>query len=238
MALIPFAEKKLIAPGSNDPRITPRIGILHVDAGNAYDLEDYFRHRSGGIESHGHIPKDGKLFQYRDTDWQADANHLANDFATSWETQGFGEGEWTDEQIATIKRVILWHWEEHRIPLRVVDSWDDPKGGWGYHTLFGSPSNWTPVAKSCPGPDRIRQFHEIIVPWMKTNPHMEDEVTPEDIDKVSDAVVRKLRPVITEVVKAEVSHQFRDLFPKDEDKDISVRRALKLLVKEALAETP
>lgn len=168
MALIDFATKKLIPPGANDPRIEARIGILHVDAGNAYDLHDFFKNRSGGIESHGHIAKDGKLFQYRDTGWEADANYKANPFALSWETQGYGEGEWTAQQLATIKRVMLWCREKHGIPLRKVTSWNDPRGGWGYHTLFGAPSQWTPVAKSCPGPDRKKQFHDILVPWMAT----------------------------------------------------------------------
>ena len=226
MALIPFAEHKLIPPGSNDPRIKARIGILHVDAGNAYDLYEYFAERSGGIESHGHIAKDGHLFQYRDTDWQADANHLANDFAISFETQGYGEGEWTDEQLATIKRVMLWAKKAHGIPLRVVTRWDDPVGGWGYHTLFGAPSPWTPVAKSCPGPDRKTQFHDVLVPWMSEP--QEDEVTPQDIEKIADAVVERLTPVI----KAEVKFQFRDVFPKD-GLDLSVREAIRELVNES-----
>lgn len=168
MATIPFAKQSLIRPGASDPRIEARIGILHVDAANAYDLEDYFRYRSGGIESHGHIPRDGSLFQYRDTAFQADANYRANDFALSFETQGYGTGTWTDAQISMIKRVMLWCVQAHGIPLRQVSTWNDPRGGWGYHTLFGAPSPWTPVAKSCPGEDRKKQFHNILVPWMAT----------------------------------------------------------------------
>lgn len=164
MALVPFADHKLIRPGPSDPRIQARVGILHVDAGNAYDLHDYFDGRSGGIESHFHVPKDGTLFQYRDTDWQADANYHANDFALSVETQGFGEGVWTDAQLDTIKRLMLWCRDVHGIPLKVADKWDGE--GWGYHIMHGSPGHWTPVAKACPGPDRIRQFHDVLVPWM------------------------------------------------------------------------
>lgn len=171
MALIPFAEKKLITPDANDPRIRARIGILHVDAGNSSDLYNLFlaNQRSGGskIESHGHIRKDGHVFQYRDTAFQADANYDANDFAISFETQGLGAGEWTPEQIASIKKLMLWARDVHGIPLRMVTSWNDEVGGWGYHTQFGAPGHWTPVAKTCPGPDRIRQFNEILVPWMK-----------------------------------------------------------------------
>lgn len=163
MALVPFAEKQLIKPGANDPRVELRIGILHVDAGNAYNLHDYFAERSGGIESHLHGPKDGHLFQYRDTGWEADANYKANPFALSYETQGYGDGEWTDPQIAMIKRVMLWAVKEHGIPLRKVTSWNDPRGGWGFHIQF---PQWHPKPKSCPGPQRIRQFNNVLVPWM------------------------------------------------------------------------
>jgi hypothetical protein len=170
VALIPFAEKKLIRPDGNDPRIAARIGILHVDAGNSSDLYNLFlsNQRSGGskIEAHGHVRRDGHLFQYRDTEYQADANYQANDFAISFETQGYGDGEWTADQLATIKKLMLWARDEHHIPLRKVTSWDDKQGGWGYHTQFGAPGPWTPIAKSCPGAKRIKQFNEILVPWM------------------------------------------------------------------------
>lgn len=198
MARIPFALEKLIPPGPSDPRIDARIGILHVDAGNAFSLYEFFRDRSGGIESHGHVRKDGVLEQYRDTSFQADANLDANDFALSFETQGFGEGEWTAEQLATIKRVIMWARDEHGIPLRVVTSWNDPQGGWGYHTLFGSPSHWTPVAKSCPGPDRIRQFNTIIRPWLEAGGEeddMADQATKEQLNTIEATAKKVLQEV-------------------------------------------
>jgi hypothetical protein len=52
--------------------------------------------------------------------------------------------------------------------LREVKVWNG--AGVGYHTLFGAPGAWTPVAKSCPGPKRKVQFHDWLVPWMKDQP--------------------------------------------------------------------
>lgn len=167
--LIDFAIKKLIPPGANDPKIKARMGILHVDANNSWSLEDYFRYRSGGIESHGHIRNDGRLEQYRDTDYEADANYYANPFALSFESQGYANGSWNAEQLETIKRTILWAKEYHGIDLRVPKTWNDEKGGWGYHTMF---EEWHPEPKSCPGPRRKEQFHDIIVPWMKESRDM------------------------------------------------------------------
>lgn len=167
MALAPFARQRLIPPGENDPKITPRVGILHVDGANTPSLYEYFKSRSGGIESHFHVQLDGDIEQYRDTAYEADANWHANPFALSVETQGFGSGRWTLDQITSIKRLMLWARKVHDIPLRVVSTWDDSRGGWGYHTMFGAPGPWTPEAKSCPGAERIHQFHEVLVPWMR-----------------------------------------------------------------------
>lgn len=103
--------------------------------------------------------------QYRSIYYQADANYHANDFAVSIETQGFGAGEWTGPQVTAIKALLQWLNTEAGIPLRKATDWDG--SGVGYHTMFGSPSHWTPVAKSCPGPDRIKQFYDVLVPWME-----------------------------------------------------------------------
>lgn len=162
--LCPFALQKPIAPGANDPEIDPRVGILHVDAGNVFSLFSFFRYRSGGIESHFHIRKDGVIEQYRSIYRQADANRDANDFAVSIETQGLGLGWWNPAQLDSIKRLLLWLNEEADIPLVKITKWNG--SGIGYHTIFGSPSHWTPVAKSCPGPNRIRQFNRKLVPWL------------------------------------------------------------------------
>jgi N-acetyl-anhydromuramyl-L-alanine amidase AmpD len=142
VALYPPAIKKLIPAGSNDPRIIPRVAILHVADMLGPSLWDYFAHRSGGIESHFYIRLDGTVEQYRDTGYQADANYLANDFAVSIETEGRAAGEWTQAQVTAIQRLLLWLNTTDKIPLRKIQAWDG--AGVGYHTLFGAPSKWTP----------------------------------------------------------------------------------------------
>lgn len=164
--IYPKAVQKIIPAGDNDPPITPRIAILHVDAGNAGSLHDFFATRSGGIESHFHVQRDGGVEQYRNIFRQADANLDANDFAVSIETQGFGEGEWTPAQLVSIKTLLQWLNSAAEIPLIRCTAWDGK--GVGHHTMWGAPSHWTPVAKSCPGPDRKVQFEKVIVPWMRS----------------------------------------------------------------------
>ncbi len=200
MAIYSAARQRIIVPGANDPRIVPRVGILHVDAGNAESLEDYFRHRSGGIESHFHIPKVKQIEQYRDTSYEADANYLANPFATSVETQGLAHEEWNDKQLEDIKALMVWSEVTDGIPLKECVKWDGE--GWGYHIKFGAPGKWTPVAKSCPGPLRIQQFHDLLVPWMK-----------EENDMFTDTDRKLLKDLATEV--ADLKKQVADNNTKD-----------------------
>lgn len=187
MPVPPFARARLIPAGVNDPAITPIGLILHVDAMNSLSLYAYFNGPSGGIESHGHVQLLGGVEWYRDTGREADANHKANSFIRdgkrygfiSVETQGFGDGEWTPAQIESIKDLILWAHKTHGVPLRVCP--DPYSGGVGYHTMWGAPAEWTPVSKSCPGPKRIKQFYDVIVPWMDAVAAAEAGPSPKDV---------------------------------------------------------
>lgn len=161
----PFALNKNIPPGSNDPRISPELAILHVDAGNAHSLYNYFNGPSGGIESHFHVRLDGVIEQYRSIWYEADANYKANPRAVSIETQGYGAGTWNTKQLEALKALLVWLHREAGIPLQKASG---PYGrGIGYHVQFGAPGAWTPVAKSCPGPGRIAQYENDIIPWTK-----------------------------------------------------------------------
>lgn len=174
MAWYPEARRLPIDPGPNDPPITVIGAILHVDSGNSNSLYSYFKDKSGGIESHFFVKNDGSTEQYRDTGIEADANLKANSFIdatgrrvgfVSIETQGFDRGEWNAAQVATIKKLLKWLSETHDFPLTVCKTSTSP--GVGYHTMFGAPGPWTPVAKDCPGIDRIRQFESVLVPWFQ-----------------------------------------------------------------------
>lgn len=165
MAVCPFAVQRLIPPGSNDPRIKARAVIWHVAVSMADSLHDYFDGPSGGIESHFYINWRGKIDQYRDTAYEADANLDANSFAISVETAGWANGRWNLLQRRAIKKLSLWLHEAEGIPFKVCES---PTGsGHGYHTMWGAPSPWTPVAKSCPGPNRIKQFEAWLTSWLE-----------------------------------------------------------------------
>lgn len=160
MAIYPKAIKRLIAPGSNDPRIKATAVCLHVAVSTADSLHDQFEH-DGGIESHFYVRFDGTVEQYRDTAYQADAQAAGNDTCISVETEGMGAGQWTAAQLAAIKDLILWAHETHDVPLRKIQHWNG--AGVGYHRQF---PQWNPNGHTCPGPDRIKQFDQVLVPWI------------------------------------------------------------------------
>lgn len=177
----PEAIHKEIPPGSNDPPIKPWGAVLHVDAGNNADLYDWFNGPSGGIESHFQVPKEGKPYQYRSVLFEADANLKGNSFRAngelvghiSLETQGFASGTWNAHQLTQIKRILTWLHSEHGVPLREPQSWDDR----GIHTHcgnWGCPGPFSNHSKNCPGPERIDQYWNIILPWA-TSGDVDDE---------------------------------------------------------------
>ncbi|HEY1178468.1 MAG TPA: N-acetylmuramoyl-L-alanine amidase [Phytomonospora sp.] len=185
MALSRIADHKIIPPGSSDPRIDVVVGaILHVDAANSPSLYNYFNGPSGGIESHFFIKLDGTIEQYRDTNYEADANYHANSWVSggkrygfvSIETQGYGNGIWNDAQLVAIKRLLTELAGEHGFPLRRCPGPFSP--GVGYHTMWGAPSDWTPVSKTCPGPNRVIQYDQVLVPWFATAAHSFDKMDP------------------------------------------------------------
>lgn len=189
---LPDAIKRPIPPGANDPPITPVGAVFHVAVSEGSSLYDYFRNRSGGIESHGYIRRDGTVEQYRAVNYECDAQVAGNSWVsggrryglTSWESQGMGEGEWTRAQLDTIRRIIMWHHTTRGIPLRLCPGPNSP--GFGYHRLFAA---WNPNGHSCPGPDRVLQFQGGIVPWMRAG----GDGAPTDwMDMATEAEVKAL----------------------------------------------
>lgn len=198
MAWYPEAVKKNINPGPNDPPIKVIGAILHIASTEAKSLFTYFNGPSKGIESHFYVLREGFPEQYRDTHFEADANLKANSFIAkdgtrcgyvSIESQGLDNGEWDAHELQQIKRLLRWLSETHDFPLTKCKTPTSP--GVGYHTLFGAPGPWTPVAKTCPGPDRVRQFNNVLVPWFVAGAPAGVEVPPigkDELDMDEDKV--------------------------------------------------
>lgn len=207
MALCPFADHKLLPENESQPRIEPRIAIAHSAAGSG-SLYRFFLNGSN-LESHFWISKTGIIEQYMDTNVRADANLKANAFAVSIETESSiaATEPWTDAQVKALIRLLDWLCDTHPAILRrQCPAWD--AAGLGWHIMFGAPGPWTPVAKSCPGPARIKQMQTVIIPAViKAGANI--TLAKEDIDMTADELSKmldaKLAPIKTEL--AEVKRQ-------------------------------
>jgi len=174
MARCPFAAWE--PRGTPGGAIAPRTVIVHSEA-TAGGLA---KPTGGPLEWHFMVRRDGRILQHVDTQRRADANNKANAFAVSIETEddGYPDREaWTDAQLWALERLIRWIATAHQIPLRRCPSWQT--GGVGYHTMFGAPSPWTPVVKTCPGKVRIRQFDEVLLPRLVGSASTEQPPTEE-----------------------------------------------------------
>lgn len=167
LGFMPGSIDKEIPPGANDPSIVPVGVALHVAVYEGDSLEGIFKNRNG-IESHFYVRYDGRIEQYRSIYREADAQTEGNSFMyegvragmVSVETEGHGPGLWTPNQLSAIRMIISWVHLQNNFPRQVCPAWNKP--GIGYHSLF---DEWNPASKSCPGPERIKQFYGNIVPW-------------------------------------------------------------------------
>lgn len=163
MSICPFAVVRLLPESHTQPTIAPRIAILHSAAGRG-SLYGYFLN-SSPLESHFWVSESGVIEQYVDTNRRADANRNANGYAVSIETESSlaATERWSPAQAAAIVRLLDWLCTEHpNIRRRQCDAPDG--SGIGWHIMFGTPGPWTPVRKSCPGPARIAQARDEIIP--------------------------------------------------------------------------
>jgi hypothetical protein len=121
----------------------------------------------------------------------------------SVETEGLEHGEWTEEQLTTLKNLSRWVHEKFDIPLRVCDS--PQQSGYAFHTMF---SEWLLEPKSCPGPDRKKQFKKIIVPWLEAGALEEEpdmqlkDTIGKDTDVTVGQVLRRMDRYLSKTVPA------------------------------------
>jgi hypothetical protein len=170
MAIYPNGIWRPLPENQTQPRITPRVVILHTAVSTASSLYSYYNSPGVNLESQFYVSQN-QVEQYVDTTRQADANRYANPFAISIETWDNRQAiPWTPLQMDMLVDLVAWCCVAHGIPARQCPAWD--ASGIGWHVMFGAPGPWTPVNKSCPGGPHIAQMPELIarVQQVITNP--------------------------------------------------------------------
>lgn len=198
--------------------------ILHTMAGFDLDRCDaYFRAQGyTGVESHFGVGFDGEIYQWVDLECRADANLYANEDAISIETADTGRGfptwtgsnvpAWTSTQIEAIAKIVAWCCARWNIPCVLIPDSRDDRRGVGMHRqgvesvppyqpTYRQPGGelWsTSKGKVCPGDKRVAQVPEVL---RRANEILngDDDVTPDDITKIANAVYAKLEPQIRHI---------------------------------------
>lgn len=185
MARYPSGVWRPLREADDQPTMIATQVILHsaVDAPGPTSLFGYFNRADVDLESHFYVALDGKVEQYVDTGHTADANRTANVRAISIETEDDGNPDqrpWSERQIAALVRLVDWCCRTHGIPRRIVRAHDAPGIGW--HSMFGAPSKWTPVAgKTCPGRSRIAQIPGLVRAVVALDAPTPTPATPVDL---------------------------------------------------------
>lgn len=214
--ICPFAEYRPLPEASTQSKITPISVIYHSDASNwVTSLFNFFRN-SSNLESHFHIDGNGQIEQYIPINVRADANYKANRFwkdggyrgAVSIETSSSisARGPWNNAQRDALVRLTRWITDQAGIPVRQCPAWD--ASGIGWHIMFGTPGPWTPVAKSCPGPARIKQVPGIIED-VAYNPPVKDTFMAALSEKEQRELLTKTRQIHGELFES-VPSEFDD----------------------------
>lgn len=186
MARMPGAIWKPITAKKNRKKLTlwNRVN-LHVAVSESASLHGFFN-RSGRVDSHFYVRKDGTIEQYVDTAYQAFSDLDGNDATISVETQGgvtnADKEQWTKEQVAALAKIFKWARDTHGIANKIATSSKLGKEsrGLSWHRLgidgnfpqLPSPSagrlqrgggmHWSKhFGKLCPGAAKIRQIPEI-----------------------------------------------------------------------------
>jgi peptidoglycan hydrolase-like protein with peptidoglycan-binding domain len=174
--LMPGVPFRPLSDNQTEPRITPRILVYHTMVGYLKSTENYFKNVNGtgfsGPESHFGVggswdgdALDGQIWQWQGLLWQADAQFdPSNNWCTSVETSDGGiwkpkTPEWSDKQIVSLIKIGAFWCKGTGIDPVVAKSYDGR--GLGYHQLF---REWNTDSHNCPGPLRVAQFYDLIVP--------------------------------------------------------------------------
>jgi len=102
-------------------------------------------------------PLDGAVWQ-----WQPLEPGLVT---TSVDTSDGGDPlrPWSSRQLAALVALGAWWCRQTGHPARLVRSASE--AGIGYHAQF---DQWNPDGRTCPGPTRIAQLHDVVIPRIAT----------------------------------------------------------------------
>lgn len=187
MPRYPSATWKPLAPNwaSQGKMSRHDVVCLHTMVGSLDGTDSFFRADGyGGTESHFGVGGDGRVYQWQDTTYRAEANADGNHRLISIETEdrnskiftrwdGSNVPAWTDAQLDELARLVAWCCTVHDIPCQLISDSKPGTRGVGFHRL-GIEGNYpngrvpggeiwsTARGKICPGDARIAQMPKLV----------------------------------------------------------------------------
>lgn len=182
MPIMEEAEWRPLSENKRQPNHKKTLVIVHSAVARG-SLFNFFENRSD-LESTFWASLGGDVEQYLDSLRRADANKSANGLAISIENEDNGDPDrqaMPDAQVQANIDIINWAIEEEAHDISRCRATGPAGTGVGYHTMWGAPSLWTPVAKTCPGRRRVEQFEAEILPEiLRGTPMADTQFTEED----------------------------------------------------------
>lgn len=164
----PRAVRKPISRNHGGPRRSTRGIIQHVDAGGAESLQGWFNNPAASASSHFYVKYTGVVEQYLDADLIAWTQRDGNATCIGIETQGKGDGAWTQAQFDALVALNRWLCDRYGIPKQSMGNSKPSSRGLGYHRMGIDPWRvsggevWGPRGKVCPGDLRVNQFNALV----------------------------------------------------------------------------
>jgi hypothetical protein len=152
--------------------------VLHIMEGTLDGSDSWFRNPASQASAHFGVGKDGRIYQWVDTDDRAWAQAGGNRTWISVEHEGHGGDSLTAAQLAATARIVAWAHTVHGVPLQSTDSVTGRGIGW--HGMGGAA--WG-GHYDCPG-SPIKAQRAAIIAAAKggtPTPQQEDDMDPVDV---------------------------------------------------------
>ncbi|WP_171468229.1 N-acetylmuramoyl-L-alanine amidase [Cellulosimicrobium sp. 72-3] len=145
-------------------RARTRAVVLHVDAGGADSLYGWFNNPAALASSHFYVKYNGVVEQYLDTSVTAWTQRSGNASCIGIETQGKGDGTWTEAQLSALAPLLKWLCQYYSLPVSDMRNSLPNSTGIGLHRYGIDPWRvsggevWGANGKVCPGDGRVAQL--------------------------------------------------------------------------------
>lgn len=158
MAIAPFATQKLLKVNFNAKGMKGHKGVvLHIMDGTLDGTNSWFNNPHSEASSHFGNGKDGRLFQWVDTDNKAWTEASGNPLWISIENEGKGGDALTPKQIANCAKIYEWAEKLYHFGFAITSNVN--QNGLGHHSMGGQ--DWGGHL-NCPGTKIIAQKPLII----------------------------------------------------------------------------